>query len=101
MTDLCVGTRVEKTAAGEARAALVSQMATRLTITQVRPFLGASGRTMAFLRSILRERRNIVFALFLLFGAFLGQFLDTNAEANTMKPSLMASKVKTEQDTVR
>ena len=62
----CVGTRVENTAAGEARTALVVQMAARLTITQVRPVLGASGRTIAFLRSIL-----------------------------------MASRVKTEQETVR
>ena len=52
-----MGTRVEKTAAGEARAALVSQMASRLTITQVRPVLGASGLTIAFLRSMLMARR--------------------------------------------
>ena len=62
----CVGTRVENTAAGEARTALVVQMVARLTITQVRPVLGARGRTIAFLRSIL-----------------------------------MASRVKTEQETVR
>ena len=47
----CVGTRVENTAAGEARTALVVQMVTRLSITQVRPVLGARGRTIAFLRS--------------------------------------------------
>ena len=62
----CVGTRVENTAAGEARTALVVQMVARLIITQVRPVLGARGRTIAFLRSIL-----------------------------------MASRVKTEQETVR
>ena len=53
----CVGTRVENTAAGEARTALVVQMVARLIITQVRPVLGARGRTIAFLRSILMASR--------------------------------------------
>ena len=50
-----MGTRVENTAAGEERAALVSQMKARLRMMVVLPVLGARGRTMAFRLSILGE----------------------------------------------
>ena len=50
-TDLTAGTVAENLAAGEARAALPTQMRTMVRMTRARPVLGARGRTIAFLRS--------------------------------------------------
>ena len=58
---LWVGTRVEKTAAGEERRVLVIQMMARLRMMVVRPVLGARGRTMAW-RGYCRANRNEKYA---------------------------------------
>ena len=51
ISHLIAGTVTEKSAAGEARAALPVQMRRMVRMTQARPDLGARGLTIAFLLS--------------------------------------------------
>ena len=57
LTDLLIRTSLEKISAGNARMQLISQMNRMVSKMRRRPGLGARGRTMTFLLSLLMARR--------------------------------------------